>query len=131
MGAEKSQLLGQFLGESFIVTLLSFVIAFGLAQLAFSIFFNELIGKEISMVNLLMGSNLFRILLFLILVSLLAGGYPAFYLSAFKPISTLKGKVIKISGLGNVRKFMVTFQFFISCLLIIGTLIVMQTDKFS
>jgi putative ABC transport system permease protein len=130
MGAEKSQLLGQFLGESFIVTLLSFVIAFGLAQLALSIFFNELIGKEISMVNLLMGSNLFRILLFLILVSLLAGGYPAFYLSAFKPISTLKGKVIKISGLGNVRKFMVTFQFFISCLLIIGTLIVMQQINF-
>lgn len=130
MGAEKSQLLGQFLGESFIVTLLSFVIAFGLAQLALSNFFNELIGKEISMVNLLMGSNLFRKLLFLILVSLLAGGYTAFYLSAFKPISILKGKVIKISGPGNVRKIMVTFQFFISCLLIIGTLIVMQQINF-
>ena len=130
MGAEKSQLLGQFLGESFIVTLLSFIIAFGLAQLALSYFFNDLIGKEISVANLLTGSNLLWILLSLILVSLLAGSYPAFYLSRFKPITTLKGKVIKISGLGNVRKFMVTFQFFVSCLLIIGTLIVLGQINF-
>ncbi len=130
MGADRSQLLGQFLGESFIVTLLSFVIAFGLAQLALSNFFNELIGKEISMMDLLRGNNLLWILILLILVSLLAGSYPAFYLSGFKPITSLKGKVIKISGLGNVRKFMVTFQFFISCLLIIGTLIVLQQINF-
>ncbi len=130
MGAEKGQLLGQFLGESFIVTLLSFVIAFGLAQLALSYFFNEFISKDISVVNLLMGSNIFWIIIFLLLVSLLAGSYPAFYLSGFKPVTTLKGKVIKISGLGNVRKFMVTFQFFISCLLIIGTLIVLQQINF-
>ena len=126
MGAEKSQLLGQFLGESFLVTLLSFIIAFGLAELALNNFFNDLIGKEISALNLLGGMNLIWILLSLIMVSLLAGSYPAFYLSGFKPITTLKGKVIKISGLGNVRKIMVTFQFFISCLLIIGTLIVLQ-----
>jgi putative ABC transport system permease protein len=130
MGAEKSQLLGQFLGESFIVTFLSYLIAFGLAQLALNYFFNELIGKEISVVELLSGTNLLWILTSLLLVSLLAGSYPAFYLSAFKPITTLKGKVIKISGLGNVRKFMVTFQFFISCLLIIGTLIVLQQINF-
>jgi len=130
MGAGKSQLLGQFLGESFIVTLLSFVIAFGLAQLALTYFFNELIGKELSVGQLLTGSNLLWILISLILVSLLAGSYPAFYLSGFKPVSTLKGKVIKISGLGNVRKFMVTFQFFISCLLIIGTLIVLRQINF-
>jgi putative ABC transport system permease protein len=130
MGAEKSQLLGQFLGESFIVTLFSFVIAFGLAQLALNNFFNELIGKEISVLELLVGRNFLAVLLSLIVVSLLAGSYPAFYLSGFKPITTLKGKVFKISGLGNVRKFMVTFQFFISCLLIIGTLIVLQQINF-
>ena len=130
MGAEKSQLLSQFLGESFIITLLSFIIAFGLAQLALNNFFNDLIGKEISVVNLLSGKKLLWILVSLVLVSLLAGSYPAFYLSAFKPITTLKGKVIKISGLGNVRKFMVTFQFFVSCLLIIGTLIVLQQINF-
>ncbi len=130
MGAEKRQLLVQFLGESFIVTLLSFVIAFGIAQLVLSNFFNELVGKEISIGNLLAGSNLLWIVVSLMLVSLLAGSYPAFYLSRFKPVSTLKGKVIKISGLGNVRKFMVTFQFFISCLLIIGTLIVLRQIDF-
>ncbi|RLD22250.1 MAG: hypothetical protein DRI71_07770 [Bacteroidetes bacterium] len=130
MGAEKSQLLGQFLGESFIMTLLSFILAFGLAQLALNYFFNELIGKEISVINLLSGLNLLWIIISLLLVSLLAGSYPAFYLSGFKPITTLKGKVIKISGLGNVRKFMVTFQFFVSCLLIIGTLIVLQQINF-
>ena len=130
MGAEKGQLLAQFLGESFIITFLSFVIAFGLAQLALRNFFNELIGKDISVVNLLSGVNLVWILIALLTVSLLAGSYPAFYLSGFKPITTLKGKVIKISGLGNVRKFMVTFQFFVSCLLIIGTLIVLQQINF-
>jgi putative ABC transport system permease protein len=130
MGAEKGQLLGQFLGESFIVTLLSFIMAFGLAQLALNYFFNELIGKEISVISILTGINLLWILLSVIFVSLLAGSYPAFYLSAFKPITTLKGKVIKISGLGNVRKFMVTFQFFVSCLLIIGTLIVLDQINF-
>ena len=130
MGAEKHQLLGQFLGESFIITLLSFILAFGLAQIGLTYFFNDLIGKEISVVNLLSGMNLLWILVSLILVSLLAGSYPAFYLSAFTPITSLKGKVIKISGLGNVRKFMVTFQFFISCLLIIGTLIVLQQINF-
>jgi len=130
MGAEKSQLLGQFLGESFIVSFLSFILAFGLAQLALTYFFNALIGKEISVINLLSGINLVWIILSLIVVSLLAGSYPAFYLSGFKPITTLKGKVIKISGLGNVRKIMVTFQFFVSCLLIIGTLIVLNQINF-
>lgn len=130
MGAEKRQLTGQFLGESFIVTLLSFLIAIGIAQLVLSNFFNELIGKEISVLSLLTGINLLWILSSLILVSLMAGSYPAFYLSGFKPVSILKGKVIIISGLGNVRKFMVTFQFFISCLLIIGTLIVLRQINF-
>ncbi len=130
MGAEKGQLLSQFLGESFIVTLLSFVLAFGVAQLVLIYFFNDLIGKELSVVHLLTGSNLFWILISLLLVSLLAGSYPAIYLSAFKPISTLKGKIVNIPGLGNVRKIMVTFQFFVSCLLIIGTLIVIRQIDF-
>lgn len=130
MGAEKSQLLIQFLGESFIVTLLSFVLAFGIAQLALTFYFNDLIGKELSVFNLLTGSSLFWILISLVLVSLLSGSYPAIYLSAFKPVITLKGKIVNVSGLGNVRKIMVTFQFFVSCLLIIGTLIVIRQINF-
>jgi putative ABC transport system permease protein len=130
MGAEKRQLLGQFLGESFIVVFLSYLIALGLAQVALSYFFNELMDKEITVIGLLSGVNLMWIIVSLIVVSLLAGSYPAFYLSGFRPITTLNGKVIKISGLGNVRKLMVTFQFFISCLLIIGTLIVLQQIRF-
>ena len=130
MGAERGQLLGQFLGESFIVTFLSFVIAFGIAQLVLSNFFNELIGKEISLRYLLSGINLLWILVSLILVSLLAGSYPAFYLSGFKPVTILKGNAVNTFGLGNVRKFLVTFQFFISCLLIIGTLIVIRQINF-
>ncbi len=130
MGADKQQLLIQFLGESFIVTLISFALAFGIAQLALTFFFNDLIGKELSVVHLLVGSNLLWILISIVIVSLLAGSYPAIYLSAFKPISTLKGKIVNISGLGNVRKIMVTFQFFISCLLIIGTLIVIKQINF-
>ncbi|MBS1542043.1 MAG: ABC transporter permease [Bacteroidetes bacterium] len=126
MGAERRHLAGQFLGESFIMTLLSFVIAFAMAQLVLRIFFNQLIGKELSVGYLLSGYNFFWTLLSVVLVSLLAGSYPAFYLSGFNPILSLKGKVIKIAGLGSVRKFMVTFQFFISCLLIIGTAIVLS-----
>lgn len=130
MGAEKRHLVGQFLGESFIITLFSFVIAFGIAQLVLISFFNQLIGKEISVRYLLSGINLVWILASVILVSLLAGSYPAFYLSGFHPIVSLKGKIMTIAGLGSFRKFMVTFQFFISCLLIIGTAIVLRQINF-
>ena len=130
MGAGKHQLVIQFLGESFITTSISFVAAFGIAELVLIYFFNDLVGKDISLGFILTGFNLLVVIVSIILVSLLAGLYPAFYLTSYKPIATLGGKLIRISGLGNVRKSMVTFQFFISCLLIIVTLIVLQQINF-
>jgi len=130
MGAGKHQLVIQFLGESFITTSISFVAAFAMAELVLVYFFNDLVEKNISLGFVLTGFNLFVVIISIILVSLLAGLYPAFYLTSFKPITTLSGKLIKISGLGNVRKSMVTFQFFISCLLIIVTLIVLRQINF-
>ena len=126
MGAGKKQLVSQFLGESALTTFFSFLIALGLAELVLIYFFNDLIGKEISLGYLFTGANLLHVLIIITVISFMAGAYPSFYLSAFKPIVTLRSKVLKIRGLGNLRKVMVTMQFFISCLLIIGTLLVLR-----
>ncbi|MEO1052718.1 MAG: ABC transporter permease [Bacteroidota bacterium] len=130
LGAAKFQLIKQFLGESFFNTFFSFIFAFGIAELVLTYVFNQVIDKELSLFFLLQWPNWFYVLTTLILVSVLAGLYPAFYLSAFKPIVTLKGSKSKTRGAARLRKGMVIFQFFISCLLIIGTVIVYQQVDF-
>ena len=126
MGASKKQLIYQFLGESVLTTLVSFLIALGLAELVLNYFFNNLVGKEISLGYLFSRLNMMILAATILAVSLMAGAYPSFYLSAFKPIVTLRSKILKVKGLGNLRKVMISMQFFISCLLIIGTLLVLK-----
>lgn len=130
VGAGKRQLVYQFLSESFLITALSFITAFGLAEFAFRNWFNVLVEKKMTIAFLFQGVNSIYVVLAVITVTLLAGMYPAFYLARLRPISTLRGKMEQIGGLGNIRKLMVTFQFFISCLLIIGTLIVLRQINF-
>jgi len=130
VGARKEQLIHQFLSESLLITTFSFIAAFVLAELAFRNGFNSLVEKQITSAFLFEGVNLFYVVLALVIVTLLAGTYPAFYLAQLRPISTLRGKTEQIGGVGNIRKVMVTFQFFISCLLIIGTLIVLSQINF-
>lgn len=125
LGSFRSQLIGQFLAESLLLTLVGMVIAIGLVY-AFLPFFNAITGLELSL-NLSTGSWLFPALLATLLITgLLAGLYPAFFLSAFNPVTVLKGLFTPGKKGATLRSTLVTFQFFISICLIIGTAVVYQ-----
>ncbi len=127
MGSAKLELVKQFLLESLLVTVIALLLSIVFIQLALPVF-NNLSGK-----NLSLGLNINRIVTLLslgILVGLLAGTYPAFFLSSFKPIATLKGKMTTNIKSFGLRGGLVVFQFFISVSLITGTVIVYQQMKF-
>jgi putative ABC transport system permease protein len=122
MGSLRSHLVRQFLTESVLMSAFSFVLALGLAWIVLP-GFNELAGKDllipfgnVSFWSILLVATLF--------VGLLAGTYPSFFLSAFRPINVLKGNVALGMKSGLVRSALVVFQFSISILLIIGTIAV-------
>ncbi len=128
IGSNRSHLVHQFLGESFLVTLLAFFFAVILVLL-FLNGFNQLSGKEIQFP---WKSPLFWMasMLFICITALLSGSYPALYLSSFRPIEALKGtfKVGRFSVLP--RKVLVVLQFSASAAFIIGTLVVLQQIHF-
>ncbi|UJH69162.1 ABC transporter permease [Allomuricauda sp. SCSIO 65647] len=128
IGSNRGHLVHQFLGESFLITLLAFFFAVILV-LVFLGSFNELSGKE---VQLPWKSPLFWMasMLFICITALLSGSYPALYLSSFKPAEALKGtfKVGRFSVLP--RKALVVIQFTASAAFIIGTLVVLQQIRF-
>jgi putative ABC transport system permease protein len=125
MGITPRGLIIQFLGESFFIVFISILLSILIAELGLPIF-NQLIetpleftGENIS----LLGGYL---LVFLIFTSLVAGIYPAFYLSSFKPVSVLKGKSKNNGTTAVIRKILVTFQFVISIVLISAIIIISQ-----
>ncbi|HMG68382.1 MAG TPA: ABC transporter permease, partial [Chitinophagaceae bacterium] len=123
MGAGKRKLVSQFLGESLITALISAWVAIGLIYLALPSF-NTLVEKHLSF-NLTDPYQAGALLTITLLCGLLAGSYPAFYLSSFKPISVLKGLKLKTgAGAGFIRKSLVVIQFTISVILIISTIII-------
>lgn len=129
LGAGRPELIQQFLVESFMVSLASIGIAIGLARLILP-FFNELSGKNFLPSDLWATDSLkFMGALFLI-VSLLAGSYPAFHLSAFKPVVALKGELRSSWSSTFLRKVLVSFQFGVSIFLIIATVAVFSQLSF-
>lgn len=123
IGAFRSRLMGQFMMESFIYALLAFTFALALAGLLLQPF-NALSGKEISMDMVYHPLFVGGILLLVIVVGLVAGSYPAFYLTAFKPAEVLKGKVRAGMRSSGIRNTLVVFQFVISIALIICSIMV-------
>jgi putative ABC transport system permease protein len=123
LGTGKGALIAQFLSESIIMVTISLILALLIAFLVLP-YFNTIAAKSLSLRNLL---NLY-ILPFLVLlpfvVGLLAGGYPAFFLSRFNPISVLKGNTGTGFKKSNLRSSLVVFQFTTSIILIIGTIVV-------
>ena len=130
LGAARKQLIVQFLGESLMTVLLAFVIAFGLAELMLLFFFNAFVGKVLSLHFLFQWSYAILLVMAIVLISLLAGLYPAFFLSQFRPIKVLTGRLQTYLGVVNVRKGLVIFQFFISGVLLLGTMVVWQQVNF-
>jgi putative ABC transport system permease protein len=128
-GSTRGDLIIQFLTESMLLSLFSLVLALGIALLLLPMF-NTLAGKEMHAATLFSGRFLPLLVLLVALVGVLAGSYPAFYLSSFQPIQVLKGKIA--SGLkgSSLRSILVVGQFVISIGLIIGTIVIYRQLNF-
>lgn len=125
LGSVRTQMIGQFLTESlvysFFAVMLSVVACYSLLP-----YFNLIAGKETDMSALLQPAFLTGIVALIIFVGIVAGSYPAFYLTSFNAVEVLKGKIRAGMKSKGVRSMLVVFQFAISIFLIIFTIIVYQ-----
>lgn len=120
-GATKQQIIGQFLGEAFLITIISFLISIFFVEILLP-WFNEISGKEFTLSMLANGRFILIALVILLVTSLGAGFYPAWYLSSFEPVRVLKPGVYKGKGKGTLQNILIVFQFTISAILIIVSL---------
>ncbi len=129
MGGVKGQLVFQFLLESFVITFLSVLLAFLIILLVLP-YFNELIDIPLSEGEILNVRVAMLMLTGWVVLSLLAGLYPAFFMTAYRPVQVLKGSFSKSKKGAAARKSLVVFQFIISTVLIIGTFVVYRQIDF-
>lgn len=130
MGSLKGQLVAQFLTESVLLTLCAMLVAYGFAAALLS-FFNQVAGKHISFTFFLHPVALLTALVVTGVVGVLAGLYPAFFLSSFNTIKVLKGGAAATGGRKSLlRSGLVVFQFFVSIGLIVATLVVYRQLHF-
>ncbi len=119
IGSVRWQLIGQFLSESFLVVVLAFILSIALVGISLP-WFNQLSGKDMSL-PWMQGWFWTGSVLFLLITGILAGSYPALYLSSFKPVSVLKG-VFRAGRFASApRRALVVLQFTVSVMLIICT----------
>jgi len=123
LGAEKSTLIRQFLGESILITFISFLIAVVFTVLLLPLF-NQLSDKNIVLSFSADKVMLLEFLLMALATGFIAGSYPAFYLSSFNPVKVLKGKLTNSLAVVSIRKGLVVFQFIISVVLIIASVVI-------
>ncbi|PLX20076.1 MAG: hypothetical protein C0597_04700, partial [Marinilabiliales bacterium] len=119
LGASKKNLIFQFLGETFLYVFITHIIALFFVESVIDQF-NNFTAKNLTIDY---SSNIIylSIIILIVCIGFISGIYPAFYLSSFKPIDTLKGKLSQSIGTGKLRKFLVVFQFTISISLLIIT----------
>lgn len=127
LGSGKVELVLQFLGESMLITLSAFVVALLLCLLLMPLY-NQLVEKNLSL-DLTRPEFWGYALLIVLVVGVVAGSYPAFYLSSFQPARVLKGKLQTGKKVSTPRKILVMLQFGFSILLIIGTLVITEQIK--
>jgi putative ABC transport system permease protein len=129
LGSERKQLVGQFLSESVLFTLIALVLSFVLVHLllpAFNATFDVTLGSELLWSKpVLLGA-----LGIVLLTGFLGGSYPAFYLSSFEPMMVLKGSLASGTGNPALRKVLVTVQFAITLFMLIGTGIIYDQMNF-
>jgi ABC-type antimicrobial peptide transport system permease subunit len=128
VGAIRSQLISQFLGESILFTLIAFFLAMALVLLLLPAF-NSIVDKQLTW-QAFDGTFLLGLLGIVIVTGLLAGSYPAWYLSAFEPAGVLKGTHSSRTKTALLRHSLVVVQFSISILLLVGTAIVYRQIEF-
>ena len=122
-GAQRGQLVAQFIGGSVLIALIGIAVALGLLWLALPAF-NSITGKAIGMGVVLRGSFVGALALILIAIGVVAGSYPAFFLSRFAPQLLLKEGVAGGAGRNRVRKVLMGAQFAIALFMVVGTLAV-------
>ncbi len=120
IGGERKQLIGQFLGESFVLSFFSFVLAIGLVLLVLPLF-NSLSNKALSFSYLLDAKLIAGYIGLFVITSLLAGFYPALVLSGFSPVQTLYNRM-PLAGKNYLSKSLVVLQFTLTTFLIIATI---------
>ncbi|WP_229238618.1 FtsX-like permease family protein [Dyadobacter sp. Leaf189] len=123
-GANKSWLVGQFIGESILISFIAGLLAFVAVVLTLPAF-GTLIGKNLQL-PYTSAAFWLALLSFVLLTGLIAGSYPAFFLSSFKPIEILKGTFKRTNATVNPRKVLVVIQFSFAIVLIISTLVVVR-----
>ncbi|GAB5398477.1 MAG: ABC transporter permease [Aureisphaera sp.] len=123
LGTNKKSLISQFLIESTIVTIIALIIGLFFVWLTLG-WFNDISGKEMVLSSLLNPKFLLFLLFLPFMIGVLAGIYPAFFMSSFQPITVLKGKLSAGYQKNYLRNFLVVFQFATSIILIIGTIVI-------
>jgi putative ABC transport system permease protein len=129
VGSLRQQLIKQFLSESVLTAFLAFIISIFIVELSLP-FFNSIADKQMQ----LPGTNFYFWLIaiaFTLCVGIIAGSYPAFYLSGFNPVKVLKGTFSAGRFSSLPRKVLVVIQFTISVILIIGTIVIYQQIQFA
>ena len=129
LGAQRNQLIGQFLGEAILLSLMGLSLALILVEISLP-FFSNFTGNPLSMPYQQNWMAISGFIGLALLVGTLSGSYPAFFLSNFKPVSVLKNADRASSSGGNLRKGLVVFQFSISIFLIVAALTVYSQINF-
>lgn len=129
MGAPRSSLIRQFIVESILITLVSFILSLLVLLVAVPTI-NNFVGTNLIMSDLLSKEILLTCLGILVMTGLLGGSYPAFYLSGFSPINAMKGGGSKRTGNVWLRRILVGVQFSISIFMLAGTVIIYQQMQF-
>ncbi|MBE3087458.1 MAG: ABC transporter permease, partial [Bacteroidetes bacterium] len=128
-GSTRGMLITQFLSESFILSFISLIFALIIIKVTLP-YFNNLLGANLVLSLFANWYTIPVLILFSVVVGFLAGGYPAFFLSSFNPIEVLKGSVKNSKQNGRLRRVLVVFQFAVSILLIIGTMVMYRQIKY-
>ncbi len=129
LGVNRISLIGQFIGESILMTAIAFIIAIVLFIMTLTAF-NDLTGKNFGLAYLVTGQMPIVVIMAVALIGVLSGVYPAFYLSGFKPIAVLRGTFAPGRGQEYFRKVLVIVQIAITVLLLSGTYVIHSQLEF-
>jgi putative ABC transport system permease protein len=128
-GSTRGMLVTQFLSESFLMAMISLLFAMIIIKVTLP-YFNNLLGANLTLGLFKNWYTIPGLILFTVVVGFLSGSYPALFLSSFNPYEVLKGSVKNSTNNGRLRRILVVFQFAVSILLIIGTLIMYRQISF-
>ena len=129
MGAEKQNLVFQFLGESILIALIAGVISLFLVRMSIPVF-NDLAAVRLQASEIISPINLAAIVCIILITGLMAGLYPSFVMAAFQPVKVLKGLHKASNNNVSLRKTLVVAQFTVSLILLIGTIIISNQLEF-